>query len=237
MWGEYRSPVARARLAKVAILLAFVLSAIAIGSDLVERDLLTQLENETEVSAQEAESSDSRQSIIGYTCFPVFIFMLVAVLLWVNRAYKNLPHLKGPEPALRYTPGWAVGYFFVPVLHLYHPLRILQEVWRYSNRPVLEKNSWFVNAWWMFWLGNALLSKVSYRVAAKAESISELQRSNLLDLSVLILGLISMVFTWLLIDKATRLQDEMWALRRLGAATTPAPAAARPGGLEPSTSA
>ena len=54
------------------------------------------------------------------------LYMISAILvtifwmMWVHRSYRNLRRwvLRGSD----YSPGWAVGYYFIPILNLFRPL-------------------------------------------------------------------------------------------------------------------
>jgi hypothetical protein len=51
-------------------------------------------------------------------------------LSWFYRAYRNLESLGATN--LRFTPGWAVGWFFIPFWNLIRPIQIAGEIWRWS---------------------------------------------------------------------------------------------------------
>jgi hypothetical protein len=61
----------------------------------------------------------------------VYLATSVAFLMWIHRVHRNLPSLlAGP---LRYSPRWAVGYFFIPILNLIRPFQVMREIWRESD--------------------------------------------------------------------------------------------------------
>jgi hypothetical protein len=82
----------------------------------------------------------------------------VAFFIWLYRACANCRRC---APELQFTPGWAVGCFFVPVLNLYLPYQAMQEVWKVSWNPrnwFNLRESFLVIAWWiLFWLNWVLL--------------------------------------------------------------------------------
>jgi hypothetical protein len=77
---------------------------------------------------------------------------LVLFLMWVHRANRNAQTLsKGMEV----SPGWNVGWFFVPFASLYKPFQGLDQVWRVSADPI----GWrgldaprLLRWWWGFFL-------------------------------------------------------------------------------------
>ena len=55
----------------------------------------------------------------------------VAFLMWIHRAYRNLPALRGTP--LKCSPRWAVGYYFIPILNFFRPYQVMKEIWRESD--------------------------------------------------------------------------------------------------------
>ena len=54
----------------------------------------------------------------------------IIYLMWLHRAYQNLPALGVTK--LDATPGWAVGYYFIPILNLFRPYQTMVEILRES---------------------------------------------------------------------------------------------------------
>lgn len=90
----------------------------------------------------------------------LFIFAVGAVLFvwWFYRAYQNLRSLR--TTGHRFSTGWAVGAWFVPILNLFRPFQIAEEIWRGSDpdapvdASVREGNaSEVVRVWWFLMLG------------------------------------------------------------------------------------
>jgi hypothetical protein len=79
---------------------------------------------------------------------------MVMLSIWSYRAYRNLTALGG-EP-LRFTPGWVVGYWYLPVVSLFRPVQAMNDVWRLSSRKESEPHMWstptFIVVWWLCWL-------------------------------------------------------------------------------------
>lgn len=112
--------------------------------------------------------------LIGYACSG--LLMLVAYLLtvvffciWVNRANKNARALG--SAGMEFTPGWAVGWFFIPVANLWKPFQAVREIYRASD-PQSDSLSWknaavpgVLGLWWGLWIAGNLLSNVEFRFA------------------------------------------------------------------------
>src|SRR5689334_7274535 len=109
----------------IGLLLAVVvLSVGSIMSELQQVDLLTRIST-SDFTMSEVTSNDSRQFAVLVAKLALLVATAVAFLIWFHRAHKNLPALGARE--LKYTPGWAVGGFFVPLLNLVRPADVMRE--------------------------------------------------------------------------------------------------------------
>ena len=56
---------------------------------------------------------------------------MIAFLAWLHRTCRNLPALGADK--LEFSPGWAIGCWFVPILNLFRPYQVVREAWLASN--------------------------------------------------------------------------------------------------------
>ncbi|HVZ30091.1 MAG TPA: DUF4328 domain-containing protein [Asticcacaulis sp.] len=111
--------------------------------------------------------ADGRESLpvtlLGVVAILLFVIGLfiggVVSLCWVYGACRNAHVLR---PAAKFsTPGWAVGWFFVPIASLYKPYQALRDIWIASYGPVngqyLKGPPLIVLWWWSFLIGNLIL--------------------------------------------------------------------------------
>ena len=90
--------------------------------------------------ASEAEAADALlastsllpEAVLDLLSGAFGIWALVVWMMWVHRTYRNLPALGATD--LRFSPGWAVGYYFIPVLQFFRPFQVMRETWRASDR-------------------------------------------------------------------------------------------------------
>ena len=59
--------------------------------------------------------------LLSLVKFPVYIFAFVTFLMWLHRGYTNLPALR--SDSTEFTPGWAVGWWFIPFAYLVKPFQ------------------------------------------------------------------------------------------------------------------
>ena len=58
---------------------------------------------------------------------------LVLVLMWIHRANYNAHQLGAAE--MKFTPGWAIGWYFIPIAMLWKPYQAMKEIWQASFNP------------------------------------------------------------------------------------------------------
>jgi len=81
---------------------------------------------------------------------------IVVWLIWQHQATANL-WARG-HTGLRITPGWAVGWWFVPFANLGMPLVAMRELDRRSSADgVPRKASPLLGWWWAAWLTSSLV--------------------------------------------------------------------------------
>jgi hypothetical protein len=95
----------------------------------------------------------------------VFLGSAILVAMWIYRAHANLHD--ADMPALEFTPGWAVGWYFVPIANLFKPLQAMRELWSNSLASSQEANGGIqshVGPWWAAWLLGSTLSNIASRI-------------------------------------------------------------------------
>lgn len=148
--------------------------------------------------------------------FAVFVACVVAFCLWLYRAYANLRALGHPRSALEHSPGWAVGFFFIPFVNLFMPFRVVREVWVKSDPRVRTREDYLfgppvstalVLAWWLTWIGSNVLDRVARRLTLRASDAASLAWANNLEI-VASFGLIVAALLAVLVVRGIDLRQE-----------------------------
>lgn len=102
---------------------------------------------------------------------PLYIATVVFFLIWEYRAFKNLSALKAQN--LEFSPGWAVGWWFIPIANLFKPFQVMREIWNESD-PEYDADLGFLSTsstaptimglWWAFFLIFNILSNITSRL-------------------------------------------------------------------------
>lgn len=179
----------------IVVLLAIcgVVDVLAIGSSYMQIQLLQSALGGGFIAPQEAEANDAREAIVALAQLGATLLTAIPYLIWMHRAHGNLPALGATK--LQYSPGWAVGGWFVPFLNLVRPYQVTQEIWKYSqpDEPGLEQQptgSAYVGWWWGLWILSGIGGQISFRVGLNAgDDIEQLMLATWIDLGVGVIGI------------------------------------------------
>ncbi|MCB5424963.1 DUF4328 domain-containing protein [Altererythrobacter sp. CC-YST694] len=97
----------------------------------------------------------------------VYLISVIPVGMWIYRAHANL-ELAGAYD-LEFSPGWSVGWFFVPFMNLFKPFQAMKELWNASygtSNAYGRESPATVSTWWACYIGGNILSSVGTRVSA-----------------------------------------------------------------------
>ena len=133
---------------------------------------------------EQANANDIRQQLIGIIQLALFIITGIVFLRWIYFTNSNSRSLGAT--GMQFTPGWSIGYYFVPFLNLYKPYRAMKEIWKTSKDPKnweMVKTPSFFPQWWTLWLISAFLGNMSFRLSMKAEEFNELFVSSSVTLA------------------------------------------------------
>lgn len=162
-----------------------VIAIISMGSNFLEYQLLADYQNGVYTSQEQAvadgEASDQRQQIVALIYLAVFIVSGFFILRWIHRANYNARQLGAKD--MEFTPGWSIGYYFIPILTLWKPFQAMKEIWKASHNPdnwTTEKAGSILGLWWFLWLVTNMLGQAVFRMSTGAEELQELVNLNII---------------------------------------------------------
>lgn len=118
------------------------------------------------------------QSAVGLVSALVSISLFFVIGRWIYRAAWNLRHLGAKR--LEFSPGWALGWYFVPFANLVMPYRAMKEIWLASLSP----RDWqpgpagLLPLWWGLWLIGGVLGHISMRLTLRAETLEQMRAAE-----------------------------------------------------------
>lgn len=90
------------------------------------------------------------------------VVTLILFFIWIYKSYEKLQNFH-PMSEIRFTPGWAVGWFFVPFANLYKPFQIIRELFSKSQPSnasfAFENGTLITSVWWILFLINNIMSR------------------------------------------------------------------------------
>lgn len=175
----YREMTGLTKFLKMLLGLGAALAVVSMLSSFMQAELLSR----DGFSEAEGQANDFREQIIGLLQFALYLFTAVIFGCWIVRANKNVRALGADD--LRITPGWAVGYFFVPIVNLWRPYQAMKDLWRASHSPtswVSTTSGSILPAWWTLWLLSNFLGQVSFNVMMNAQGLEGLQAATYLQI-------------------------------------------------------
>ncbi|HJX07534.1 MAG TPA: DUF4328 domain-containing protein [Actinomycetota bacterium] len=143
--------------ALVALLGAQIaLIAAEIIARFLQADQLRSLQATGLVTQQQLDTSDGWVSGIAAIGGLAFLATVVVWCIWQHHAQGNAVVLSGG--GLHYTPGWAVGWWFIPIANLWKPFQTVRELWKASHgggwRTIATWS--LLGWWWATWLAGSL---------------------------------------------------------------------------------
>ena len=211
---EFKDPRNIMAWIKYLLVVQVVLAFVAIGSNLMEYQLLTDFQNgvyfSQEMAVADAEANDKRQQVIAFSYLAVFIISGILILRWIYQSNQNARQLGAKDMA--FSPGWSIGFYFIPIVSLWKPYQAMKEIWQASQNPTnwpVEKVSSVLGIWWFFWIANSIVGQAVFRMSRRAEEISEIMNVNLVSQASEVISIPLALVTWLLIKKVSAAQLAM----------------------------
>jgi Domain of unknown function (DUF4328) len=154
-----------------------------------------------------------------------FLVSAVVFIAWFNRAYKNLRRLGVQN--MRYGPGWAIGAWFVPILSLFRPKQIANDIWRGSERGVEVSTQWhevwvpsLLHWWWGLFLAQGTLTWIGERLTAAGygklttfegslgSGFSQIKSGTIVDVLGSLTGIAAAIVAIMIVSQLTTRLDE-----------------------------
>jgi hypothetical protein len=103
--------------------------------------------------------------------FILYVSAVIVFCIWLRRVNSSLRN----QRFLTFTPGWAVGWWFIPFANLYKPYEMMVELWRATDPS--RGDDWrfgprskVLPVWWAFWLLAGLVDNLAGRLSWRAST-------------------------------------------------------------------
>lgn len=155
--STFRDPARLTQWLKYLLYASIFIDAIALFSGVLQYQLLSDFKlgvySSAALATAAAESNDNRQQLVGLLQTGIAITTIILFSMWIYRSNFNARQLGAR--GMKFSPGWSVGYYFIPILWFWKPYQAMKEIWRASRAPA----SWesvtrgaVLPWWWFFFL-------------------------------------------------------------------------------------
>ena len=171
-WSEpYRPPHTLIRwltgLFLVGVFLTAILVLMSIAEALLYRDRTTENGIDNNALALGINACTVLLSV------GVYIATTVLFCLWVYRANWNARALGADH--MQFTPGWCIGWFFIPFMNLFKPFQAVREIYKASD-PRSDGTMWrdvptsaLLGLWWFFWILTNVVGQIQMKTASSKD--------------------------------------------------------------------
>jgi hypothetical protein len=175
----FESAQGRGTIAALVLAMQVLTGTFTVGMSVMLLRMLKRAQH-GEADVESFDRLTQLESIVNVGELMLLAMSAIAFIIWMHRAYKNVIAFNTPN--LRYSPGWAVGGWFVPFLNLARPYQVMREIALASN-PAIEAMSRtdrerhptpaVINCWWTFFLVRGVLSRVANNMLRPDASIDD----------------------------------------------------------------
>jgi hypothetical protein len=205
---QYRDLSGLSKLLKFCLIVYIAIALASIWSGWLEFSLLQRAERGANFTDEEVSANDLRQQAIGILQLVGFIITGIIFLRWKYLSNRNARSFG--VVGMEFTPGWSVGWYFIPIASLWKPFQAMREMFKASNPDGAE--AWhnaphpgILPLWWALWIISNFSGQIAMRTAVRAESIAQLKASNaaafvsdLIDvpLGIVAIAVVAKLTTW-----------------------------------------
>jgi hypothetical protein len=184
---ELRPNAERAKLAIILIWATLAIEVISVISDYFQYRLISGMVAGEPIDMGLAESNDMRQRLIGITAIIVLIVSAIIYVRWFRRAFYNL---ETKTRGLQFSNNDAASCWFIPLLNLYKPFQIMDEMYRRTEILLSEQvkdykasfTFYNIRWWWAFWILHNIAGQIVFRMAMAAETADEILNATIFSM-------------------------------------------------------
>lgn len=206
MEENFREPTGSARAATIALAL-FMLLDLIFG--LTEANAIWAIDGfqAGTFEIDRLEQSDALGMVAGGGLMLAYLIAVIASGRWIFRVNKNAQAQN--QDWITVSPGWNIGFFFIPIANLFMPFRGLRQTLQVSTAPHAPEHvaiPALMPLWWLAWLAMSILGNISFRLSLNAETLDQLRTVAVLNLVTTPVDLLGTILFMMVIWRITRLQ-------------------------------
>lgn len=221
---RYASILKLRRSISSALWIALGLTPIAFAIDIFQYFVLIDIHNQNFADVEEmrlrAEASDRNQIIIGAVQLLVWLAVAFLWAFWTFKSNKLARSLGAKD--MKYSPGWSVGWYFIPLLNLIKPYLALKEIYLATLNPQrfevdadVEDQPESLNIlklWWFGSIGERIFGFYLKQVSRGSDTMEQLFYLNKLLIASEFISLATTLMWIWLFREFSRRQDETYQM-------------------------
>lgn len=186
-----------------------------IASSAMQYRLLEEMDRpDNLVTEADIIANDARQHMVVLGVIAAGLVALISYFMWLHRGFRNLGALGAKS--VEQTPGWAVGYYFIPFLSFFKPFFGMSELVRGSDPEGLGfhngmgiRGRGIVGVWWTAAVIHMLAGRVSGVVEPKnGAPIADFLAATQFDMGLSATSILTVALTCYHVWKVDRWQTE-----------------------------
>jgi hypothetical protein len=173
---------------------------------------------------------NSKDAALGVNSVLIWVILAAGIvwLVWQHRAQSNLRALGAA--GLKYTPGWAVGWWFIPFANVVLPFLTMRELWKASD-PQSGSTEWLarrttpmLGLWWAGWLIMQILFQIGRGIDRDLKTVGDLRSEAWFfvaaNLSLVVTGVLAILVVRSIDARQARKRERLVSWTRSFAAQT-----------------
>jgi len=205
-----KDPKTITRALKIFLWVSFVIGAL---SSQIYCNLIRSIIASSQISPGMQETKSLVDFINFIIYLPTGIVTAILFLMWIYRSNLNC-HGFGAKN-MKFTPGWSIGYYFIPFLNLVRPYQAMKEIWKVSSDPAnwqkQEINS-VIRWWWGLWLVSGGMDLAISSMESEAMELNSLSSLIVFRQSLyfkIVIDLALTIFAHTLISSVITMQSKL----------------------------
>lgn len=193
----------RAKIVKALLIAGLLVIAAVFGGQIAELLGYVSLDENVEL-----KGASSLYAVAGFADAVLTLVTTIFFAMWIYRAAANV--VEAGTRGFDYTPGWAVGWFFIPIANLFKPFGAMRQIWNASHGEQgdrLNHANGLLAFWWGCWILSNIASNISFRMTINPSSAETLLMGQQV-------GLVASVASFALYPAAYRLVEGITTAQR-----------------------
>lgn len=154
------------------------------------------------------EKADHFSMITASLYMIAFIAAGMAILRWLYVTNKNAQQISDAPFAM--TPGWSIGFFFIPIANLFKPFVAIRESWQATVDPQAPDTVIvppLLRWWWGLWIATSILGNVQFRLSMSAKTPENLITAESLSVVALPVDIALTIVLVTIMNRLSRMQS------------------------------